>query len=89
MVSGFTAKSQSTATVARWILGRLFDRHIDRAGHSGFKRLVAGDARGVTPGKPPMPRTLFVSDRKPTYAGVDPYALYIDRNAADNVLPVS
>jgi len=31
----------------------------------------------------------FVSDTKPTYAGVDPYNFYIDRNAADNVLPVT
>ena len=31
----------------------------------------------------------FVTDRKPAYAGVDPYNFYIDRNAADNVLPVS
>jgi aminopeptidase N len=31
----------------------------------------------------------FVSDRKPTHAGVDPYHFYIDRNVADNVLPVS
>jgi ABC-2 type transport system permease protein len=31
----------------------------------------------------------FVSDRKPTYAGVDPYNFYIDRSSADNVLPVS
>lgn len=30
----------------------------------------------------------FVTDRKPTYAGVDPYNYYIDRNSADNVLPV-
>ncbi|HJU90428.1 MAG TPA: M1 family aminopeptidase, partial [Gemmatimonadaceae bacterium] len=30
----------------------------------------------------------FVSDTKPTHAGVDPYNFYIDRNAADNVLPV-
>jgi aminopeptidase N len=30
----------------------------------------------------------FVTDRKPTHAGVDPYNLYIDRNSADNVLPV-
>jgi ABC-2 type transport system permease protein len=30
----------------------------------------------------------FVSDRKPAYAGVDPYNFYIDRNAADNVQPV-
>jgi ABC-2 type transport system permease protein len=31
----------------------------------------------------------FVTDRKPTYAGVDPYNFYIDRSSADNVLPVS
>jgi ABC-2 type transport system permease protein len=30
----------------------------------------------------------FVSDRKPLYAGVDPYNFYIDRKAADNVAPV-
>lgn len=31
----------------------------------------------------------FVIDKEPTHAGVDPYNLYIDRNAAHNVLPVS
>jgi hypothetical protein len=30
----------------------------------------------------------FVTDRRPTHAGIDPYNLYIDRNSADNVLPV-
>jgi aminopeptidase N len=30
----------------------------------------------------------FVTDRKPTHAGIDPYNFYIDRNSADNVLPV-
>jgi ABC-type transport system involved in multi-copper enzyme maturation permease subunit len=30
----------------------------------------------------------FVTDRKPTHAGIDPYNLYIDRNSADNVVPV-
>jgi hypothetical protein len=30
----------------------------------------------------------FVSDRKPSYAGIDPYNFYIDRNSADNVLGV-
>ena len=28
----------------------------------------------------------FVTDEKPTYAGVDPYNFYIDRNSADNVV---
>ena len=30
----------------------------------------------------------FVTDMKPTYAGIDPYNFYIDRNSADNVVPV-
>jgi hypothetical protein len=31
----------------------------------------------------------FVTAQRPTYAGVDPYSLYIDRNSADNVQPVN
>jgi aminopeptidase N len=31
----------------------------------------------------------FVTDKKPTHAGVDPYNFYIDRNSADNVKAVS
>lgn len=31
----------------------------------------------------------FVTDKKPTHAGVDPYNFYIDRNSADNVGPVT
>ncbi|UGB46306.1 hypothetical protein LQ772_03120 [Frateuria edaphi] len=27
----------------------------------------------------------FVTDKKPTYAGIDPYGLFIDRNTGDNV----
>ena len=30
----------------------------------------------------------FVTDRKPTFARVDPYNFYIDRNAADNIVAV-
>jgi len=30
----------------------------------------------------------FVTERKPTYAGIDPYNFYIDRNSGDNVMPV-
>jgi aminopeptidase N len=30
----------------------------------------------------------FVTDRKPTHAGIDPYNFYIDRNSDDNVGPV-
>ena len=30
----------------------------------------------------------FVTDRKPTFAGVDPYNFYIDRKPGDNVVPL-
>jgi hypothetical protein len=30
----------------------------------------------------------FVTDRKPTHAGIDSYITYIDRDAADNVAQV-
>jgi aminopeptidase N len=30
----------------------------------------------------------FVTDKKPTHAGIDPYNFYIDRNVGDNVVPV-
>ncbi|HYJ83644.1 MAG TPA: M1 family aminopeptidase, partial [Allosphingosinicella sp.] len=31
----------------------------------------------------------FVTDKKPTHAGIDPYNFYIDRNSDDNVGPVA
>jgi hypothetical protein len=31
----------------------------------------------------------FVTDRKPSFAGIDPYNFYIDRNSEDNVAPVT
>ena len=31
----------------------------------------------------------FVTDKKPTHAGIDPYNFYIDRNSDDNVGPVT
>jgi aminopeptidase N len=31
----------------------------------------------------------FVTEKRPAFAGVDPYNFYIDRNSADNVLPVA
>lgn len=30
----------------------------------------------------------FVTPRRPTHAGIDPYNFYVDRNSADNVMPV-
>jgi hypothetical protein len=31
----------------------------------------------------------FVTDRRPTHAGIDPYNYYIDRNSGDNVRPLA
>ena len=31
----------------------------------------------------------FVTDRRPTHAGIDPYNYYIDRNSGDNVQPTA
>ncbi len=31
----------------------------------------------------------FVTDKKPTHAGIDPYNFYIDRNSDDNVVSIS
>jgi hypothetical protein len=31
----------------------------------------------------------FVTDKKPTHAGIDPYNFYIDRSSGDNVEPVT
>jgi ABC-2 type transport system permease protein len=43
------------------------------------------ERRPIRPGKQILK---FVTDRKPTHAGVDPYNFYIDRNSADNVVAV-
>jgi ABC-type transport system involved in multi-copper enzyme maturation permease subunit len=42
------------------------------------RRLVRSGAQVVT----------FVTDRRPTHAGIDPYIYYSDRNPGDNVLPL-
>ena len=31
----------------------------------------------------------IVTERRPVYAGVDPYLHFIDRNSNDNIIPVS
>jgi hypothetical protein len=54
---------------------------------SGFgkKDVIRMEPRKVSSGKQVF---RFVTDRKPTHAGVDPFNFYIDRNGGDNVLPV-
>jgi ABC-2 type transport system permease protein len=57
-------------------------------GHGAFDRrnVVAMQRMPVKSGKQVF---RFVTDRKPTHAGIDPYNFYIDRNSDDNVGPVT
>jgi aminopeptidase N len=57
-------------------------------GESGFgkKDVIRMERRAVRSGRQVF---RFVTDRKPAYAGVDPYGFYIDRNGGDNVLPLA
>jgi ABC-2 type transport system permease protein len=52
----------------------------------GAKDVIVMERRPIRPGKQVL---RFVTDRRPTHAGIDPYNYYIDRNANDNVLPLA
>jgi len=49
------------------------------------RNVIMMERRPLRPGRQVL---RFVTDRKPTHAGVDPYNFYIDRNSGDNVAPV-
>ncbi|HEU4451988.1 MAG TPA: M1 family aminopeptidase, partial [Longimicrobium sp.] len=51
----------------------------------GAKDVIVMERRPVRSGAQVLK---FVTDRRPTHAGIDPYNYYIDRNSRDNVLPV-
>jgi ABC-type transport system involved in multi-copper enzyme maturation permease subunit len=51
----------------------------------GSKDVIMVERRPIRPGAQVLK---FVTDRKPAYAGIDPYNYYIDRNSGDNVAPV-
>jgi hypothetical protein len=53
-------------------------------GRSAFdrKNVIRMERQKVRSGKQVF---RFVTDRKPTHAGIDPYNFYIDRNSTDNV----
>jgi ABC-2 type transport system permease protein len=54
-------------------------------GAFGAKDVIVMERRPIRSGAQVL---RFVTDRKPTHAGIDPYNYYIDRNSGDNVLPV-
>ena len=47
--------------------------------------MVLMERRPIRSGHPVL---RFVTDRKPTHAGIDPCNFYVDRNSADNVVAV-
>ncbi|HEX9948002.1 MAG TPA: M1 family aminopeptidase [Allosphingosinicella sp.] len=55
------------------------------AGSFGRSNVIRMERRPIRSGKQVLK---FVTDRKPGYAGVDPYNFYIDRVWSDNVMPV-
>lgn len=57
-------------------------------GHGKFdaRNVILMERRPIHSGRQVL---RFVTDKKPTHAGVDPYNLYIDRNSGDNVAAVS
>ena len=63
----------------------LFDQ---RPGLGSFaaKDVISKDRRAIRSGEQTI---RIVSRRKPAFAGVDPYNLYVDRNGDDNVVAVS
>lgn len=51
----------------------------------GKKNVLRMDSQAVRSGRQIF---RFVTDRKPTHAGIDPLGLYIDRDSNDNIAPV-
>jgi ABC-2 type transport system permease protein len=59
----------------------LFSAHPSGEGMDG-SNLIAMERRPIRSGEQVVK---FVTDRRPTHAGIDPYGYYIDRNSSDNV----
>jgi hypothetical protein len=70
-----------------WPSASLIYRPNAEHGREAFDKsyVIVMDRRPIGSGRQVL---TFVSDRKPGYAGVDPYNFYVDGNSADNVLRV-
>ncbi|MEG8024734.1 hypothetical protein QP162_10310 [Sphingomonas aurantiaca] len=79
------AGAETKAALADTIDVGLFDQ---RPGLGSFaaKDVISKDRRAIRSGEQTI---RIVSRRKPAFAGVDPYNLYVDRNGDDNVVAVS
>ncbi len=76
---------ETETTLAERIEGGLFTAE---PGRDAFdpKNVIVMERRPIRSGAQVL---TFVTDRKPTHAGVDPYNYYIDRNSHDNVRRLS
>jgi hypothetical protein len=54
-----------------------------------MRQRVEHDPDGAPAGRSAVQELTFVTGKTPGFAGVDPYNDYIDRDSADNVLPVA
>ncbi len=79
------AGAETKAALADTIDVGLFDQ---RPGLGSFaaKDVISKDRRAIRSGEQTI---RIVSRRKPAFAGIDPYNLYVDRNGDDNVVAVS
>ena len=81
---------EGSALVPFVMVGGTDNRYFRRAGSVGygfglFSTENGPEVKDIRSGEQVLS---FVTDTKPSHAGVDPYNFYIDRNSADNVLPV-
>ena len=56
------------------------------SGAVGARHVLVMERRPIRPGAQVLQ---FVTDRRPTHAGIDPYHSLIDRRSGDNVRPVA
>jgi ABC-2 type transport system permease protein len=74
--------AETETTLAEHIEVGLFTAEPGRDGFDA-KHVIVMERRPIRSGAQVLK---FVTDRKPTHAGIDPYNYYIDRNSRDNVL---
>jgi ABC-2 type transport system permease protein len=78
------AGAETEAALAEQIAIGLFT---DAPGRDAFEpsKVILMERRPMRSGSQVL---TFVTDTRPTHAGIDPYGFYIDRDSTDNVQPV-
>ncbi|HEX7239908.1 MAG TPA: M1 family aminopeptidase, partial [Longimicrobiaceae bacterium] len=77
--------AETETTLAERIEVGLFTEH-PGSDAFGAKHVIVMERRPIRSGAQVL---RFVTDRRPTHAGIDPYNYYIDRNSGDNVRPLA